>query len=198
MGQWDREEKGPNKWFLIPVALSSRTLGSSVDHASVLSQPWGEDAQLPVDVYQPHLWLFVHQISYPFSHWTRAGSRWEQSLDSLSRTPYVPCNQVFHTLHYDNIIRDFAYCHRIHSEHLRGRRLGASNVCYYCFCFLIKFKTWIWDLSSLLVIISCRRGGKGRNTVYLRKRVWLKVPRHLQNRCVFLSAGDRHVSLSVD
>ena len=53
------------------VAQSLRTLDNSVEHACVIPT-MGLDAEMIVGIYQPRLWLFVHQASYPSAHWMRA------------------------------------------------------------------------------------------------------------------------------
>lgn len=75
MGKEDREGKDVNEGYLIIPGVSiSRTLWDGVDHASALFQPWCQDAQVLIDVYQPSLWLFVYQIGYPLSHRMTAAS----------------------------------------------------------------------------------------------------------------------------
>lgn len=66
MGKGEREQDADKGCFNHASCLE--LLRDSVAHASELSQPWGQVAELFVDIYQPSLWLFVHQITYPSTH----------------------------------------------------------------------------------------------------------------------------------
>ena len=65
--------------WVTSVTQSLRTLDDSVEHAGVIPT-MGLDAEMIIGIYQPSLWLFVHQTSYPSAQSLDEGSHCISSL----------------------------------------------------------------------------------------------------------------------